>query len=124
MAAGDLGTVLADGHHAESGVVGNRIPPHIARLRGCAVETLNVTCFLMACEMHFLELAALRQVLLINHFSKNKKTRSIERALCYSNRYFFSSAFTSAAGATVSTHSRIALCEASPLRWPSLMMRV
>ncbi len=45
--------------------------------------------------------------------------------------YFFASGLASAAGASgagvgtmVSTHSKIALCEASPLRWPSLMMRV
>ena len=47
--------------------------------------------------------------------------------------YFFASGLASVAGAAsagagvgtmVSTHSRIALCEASPLRWPSLMMRV
>jgi len=57
MVARDLGTTKAI--------------PHIARLRGCAVAVKhpNVTCFLMACEMHFLELASARQVLFAEIFS-------------------------------------------------------
>ena len=59
----------------------------------------------------------------------DEKARSYERALRFKIAYFLSSALASGAGAAStagvkSTHSKMALCEASPWRWPSLMMRV